>query len=263
MKKSSAHTNIHHIADPYLSDDVGGNTDGMRVAIIPARGGSKRIPGKNIKLFCGKPIIAFSIDAALQSGVVDRVIVSTDDENIARVAQDWGAEVPFVRPAEISDDFTPTIPVVKNAIEWVMKNWGKVAEVCCIYATAPFVTPGDIREAYARLKHENVQGYVFTSTTFPFPIQRAFRVKADGYCEMFHPELYNTRSQDLEEAYQDAGQFYWGKAESYLKGIEFFSNFSMPYVIPRYRVQDIDTAEDWARAEIMQWVLNEKSGDIS
>ncbi|MBV5337205.1 MAG: pseudaminic acid cytidylyltransferase [Deltaproteobacteria bacterium] len=231
----------------------------MRIAVIPARGGSKRIPGKNIKLFSGKPIIAYSIEAALESGVVDRVIVSTDDEAIAKTAEALGAEVPFVRPCDISDDYTPTVPVIKHAIEWVAANLGKVSEVCCIYATAPFVTPNGIREAYARLMQNNVQGYVFTATTFPFPIQRAFRIKADGHCEMFHPELYNARSQDLEEAYQDAGQFYWGKSESYLNEIEFFSNLSMPFVIPRYRVQDIDTTEDWARAEIMLRVLNEES----
>lgn len=229
----------------------------MKIAVIPARGGSKRIPGKNIKSFCGRPIIAYSIEAALKSGVVDHVIVSTDDEDIARVARDCGAKVPFVRPSGISDDYTPTVPVIKHAVEWVMTNWGQVSDVCCIYATAPFVTPEDIKEAYARLVNENVAGYVFTATSFPFPIQRAFRVKEDGHCEMFYPEHYNTRSQDLEEAYQDAGQFYWGRAEAYLGEVNFLSDKSKPYLLPRYRVQDIDTAEDWARAEIMWRVLNE------
>jgi pseudaminic acid cytidylyltransferase len=258
----STHTlspSINPGSDQNQHTGLTGEKNGMRIAVIPARGGSKRIPGKNIKLFAGKPIIAYSIEAALKSGVVDRVIVSTDDEAIAKTAEGLGAEVPFVRPSEISDDFTPTVPVIKHAIEWVAANWGKVSEVCCIYATAPFVTPHGIREAYERLMQNNVQGYVFTATTFPFPIQRAFRIKNDGHCEMFRPELYNARSQDLEEAYQDAGQFYWGRAESYMKEIEFFSTLSMPYVIPRYRVQDIDTAEDWERAEIMLRVLNEGS----
>lgn len=229
----------------------------MKIAVIPARGGSKRIPGKNIKHFCGNPIISYAIEAALKSGVFDRVIVSTDDQEIAKVAKAYGAEVPFVRPKELSDDMTPTVPVIKHATEWVIANWGPVSSVCCIYSTAPFVTSADIRQAYATLSDGQTSGYVFTATSFPFPIQRAFRINENGNCEMFHPEHYNTRSQDLEEAYQDAGQFYWGSGESYLSGKIFFSNDSKPHVIPRYRVQDIDTPEDWMRAEIMWRVLKE------
>lgn len=227
----------------------------MKLAVIPARGGSKRIPRKNIKLFCGRPIIAYAIDAALASGVFDRVIISTDDPDIASVGRTSGAEVPFVRPRELSDDHTPTVPVVRHAIEWVTGSWGRVSSVCCIYSTAPFVLSEDIRMAYSRLLREQVSGYVFSATSFPFPIQRAFRIKKDGCCEMFYPENYNVRSQDLEEAYQDAGQFYWGSAQSYLSNKIFFSNDSKPYLIPRHRVQDIDTSEDWMRAEIMWRVL--------
>lgn len=229
----------------------------MNIAVIPARGGSKRIPGKNIKSFCGKSIISYAIDAALNSCVFDRVLVSTDSENVAEVARDFGAEVPFVRPRELSDDYTPTVPVVRHAIEWAIANWGPVSNVCCIYATAPFVMSEDIKQAYTRLVSEQVTGYVFSATSFPFPIQRAFRIKEDGRCEMFHPEHYNTRSQDLEEAYQDAGQFYWGSVESYRSEKNFLSDDSKPYLLPRYRVQDIDTAEDWVRAEIMWRVLAE------
>lgn len=229
----------------------------MKLAVIPARGGSKRIPRKNIRPFCGKPIIAYALEAAIESGVFDRVVVSTDDEDIARVACDAGAEVPFVRPKELAGDHTPTVPVVRHAIEWVAQNWGQVGNVCCIYSTAPFVEAEDIRHAYERLMTEGVNGYVFTATSFPFPIQRAFRIKESGYCEMFHPENYNTRSQDLEEAYQDAGQFYWGAAETFLSGKFFFSNDSKPFVIPRHRVQDIDTLEDWDRAELMWRALRE------
>ena len=231
----------------------------MKIAVIPARGGSKRIPRKNIKSFCGKPIIAYSIDAALNSGVFDQVVVTTDDPEIAEVARKAGAQVPFMRPKELSDDYTPTVPVVRHAIDWMTTNRRKVSVVCCIYSTAPFISADDIRQAYLKLLNENVTGYVFTATSFPFPIQRAFRIKADGYCEMFHPEHYNTRSQDLEHAYQDAGQFYWGPAESYLSNKQFFANDSKPYVIPRYRVQDIDTIQDWTRAEIMWRVLQEVS----
>jgi pseudaminic acid cytidylyltransferase len=229
----------------------------MRIAVIPARGGSKRIPGKNIRSFNGKPIIAYSIDAALRSKVIDRVIVSTDDDSIAKVARELGAETPFIRPANLSDDITPTVPVIRHAMEWVAFNWGPVDAVCCIYATSPFVTAEDVRKAYVRLTDEKVTGYVFTATSFGFPIQRAFRLTEDGRCEMFHPEHYNTRSQDLDDAYQDAGQFYWGSAEAYRGEKIFFSTDSKPYLLPRYRVQDIDTLEDWTRAEIMMRVLNE------
>lgn len=231
----------------------------MNIAVIPARGGSKRIPGKNIRNFCGKPIIAYSIEAALQSGVIDRVVLSTDDERIAEVAREYGAETPFVRPAELADDITPTVPVIRHAVQWVLANWGPVARVCCIYATAPFITAADLRGAYERLVHDGVTGYVFTATSFGFPIQRGFRISEAGYCEMFHPENYNTRSQDLEEAYQDAGQFYWGSTEAYLSDKIFFSTDSKPYLLHRHRVQDIDTAEDWTRAELMWRLLREQS----
>lgn len=229
----------------------------MRIAVIPARGGSKRIPRKNIRLFCGKPIIVYSIEAALDADVFDQVVVSTDDAEIAEVACKAGADVPFLRPKELADDHTPTVPVIRHAIEWAMANRGKVSAVCCIYSTAPFVTAVHIREAYSKLIDEQVTGYVFTATSFPFPIQRAFRIKGDGCCEMFHPEHYNTRSQDLEDAYQDAGQFYWGLAESYLNDKMFFSTDSKPFLIPRHRVQDIDTLQDWTRAEILWRVLQE------
>lgn len=236
----------------------------MKLAVIPARGGSKRIPRKNIKFFCGQPIIGYSIQAALQSGVFDRVLVSTDDEDIARIAVDLGAEVPFFRPDQLSDDHTPTVPVVKHAIEWAINNWGTVSHVCSIYSTAPFVEANDIKSAYKKLVDEKVQGYVFTATNMPFPIQRTFRILEDGYCAMFHPENYNTRSQDLEEAYQDAGQFYWGSVSSYLSDKIIFSTDSKPYLLPRFRVQDIDTLDDWLRAEVMMRVLQEthpRNGD--
>lgn len=227
----------------------------MRLAVIPARGGSKRIPGKNIRAFCGKPIIAWSIEAARRSGVVDRVLVSTDDEEIARVAVQYGAEVPFRRPPELADDHTPTVPVIKHATAWAIEHLGPVEHVCCIYATAPFVQPGDLAESYSRLISENVAAYVFSAAAFGFPIQRAFRLTPGGFCEMFQPEQYNTRSQDLEPAYQDAGQFYWGRAQAFLEERRFMDPQSKPLVLPRHRVQDIDTLEDWERAELMWQVL--------
>lgn len=229
----------------------------MRLAVIPARGGSKRIPGKNIRAFCGKPIIAWSIEAALRSGVVDRVLVSTDDDAIAGVAREYGAEVPFRRPPGLADDYTPTVPVIKHATAWAIAHWGPVAHVCCIYATAPLMQASDLAQAYRRLVSENVAGYVFTAVGFGFPIQRAFRLTTGGFCEMFQPEHYNTRSQDLEPAYHDAGQFYWGCAEAFLEERRFMVPESKPLLLPRHRVQDIDTIEDWRRAELLWQVLNQ------
>ncbi|UXL40471.1 pseudaminic acid cytidylyltransferase [Pseudomonas fragi] len=220
----------------------------MKLAIIPARGGSKRIPRKNIKLFCEKPMIAWSIEAALQSGCFDQVIVSTDDEEIADVARRYGATVPFVRPAELSDDHTGTIPVIRHAIEWVNAQGQSVEQACCLYATAPFVSPEDIRRGFDTLL-DTGSDYAFSVTSYAFPIQRAIRLNAEGRVEMFNPEHFNTRSQDLEEAFHDAGQFYWGKADAWLQGRMIFSPASVPVALPRHRVQDIDTPEDWVRAE--------------
>ncbi len=230
----------------------------MRVAIIPARGGSKRIPRKNLKPFCGKPIIAYSIEAALQSGVFDRVIVSTDDTEIQALAREFGASTPFVRPPELADDHATTVPVIAHAVQWLQEHQGPVEHACCIYATAPFVQAADIRAAYERLVQQQVGGYVFSATGFGFPIQRAFRVGPGGFVEMFQPQNYNARSQDLEEAYQDAGQFYWGSAASFLSGKIFFSTDSQAHLLPRWRVQDIDTPEDWSRAELMHEVLRQR-----
>ncbi|MFH6564786.1 pseudaminic acid cytidylyltransferase [Pseudomonas kulmbachensis] len=219
-----------------------------QIAIIPARGGSKRIPRKNIKLFCEKPMIAWSIEAALQSGCFDQVIVSTDDEEIADVARRYGATVPFMRPTELSDDHTGTIPVIRHAIEWVNAQGQSVEQACCLYATAPFVSPDDIRRGLDTLL-DTGSDFAFSVTSYAFPIQRAIRLNAEGRVEMFNPEHFNTRSQDLEEAFHDAGQFYWGKADAWLQGRMIFSPASVPVALPRHRVQDIDTPEDWVRAE--------------
>jgi pseudaminic acid cytidylyltransferase len=234
----------------------------MKIAIIPARGGSKRIPRKNIRPFAGKPLIAYSIEAARKSGLFDRVIVTTDDEEIAAIAREYGAETPFVRPPELANDHATTVPVIKHAIEWVEAHLGPVELACCIYATAPFIQAAALRAAHDLLLAQDVTGYVFSATTFPFPIQRAFKRHPDGRVEMFHPENYNTRSQDLEEAYQDAGQFYWGSPASYRAGKIFFSTDSVAYVLPRHMVQDIDTPEDWQRAELMYDALR-RNGDLA
>jgi len=224
----------------------------MRLAVIPARGGSKRIPLKNIKEFCGKPIIAWSIEAALECDCFDEVIVSTDDVEIAEVAKQYGAASPFIRPDELSDDHTGTIPVIQHAIEWYRQHGQSPEHVCCIYATAPFVRADDIRQGLNSLLDMGCD-YAFSVTSYDFPIQRAIYITSQGRVEMFQPEYMNTRSQDLEEAFHDAGQFYWGRADAWFAGKPIFSPNAAPVILPRYRVQDIDTPEDWTRAE---WMFN-------
>jgi pseudaminic acid cytidylyltransferase len=220
----------------------------VNIAVIPARGGSKRIPRKNIRDFCGKPMIAYSIEAALQSGCFDRVIVSTDDVEIAEIAKKYGAEVPFMRPAELSNDYAGTIPVIGHAIEWLMEQGLDPQLVCCLYATAPFITPEYLQQGLQQLK-ETEAAYAFTVTSYAFPIQRAIKINPELGIEMFDPESFNTRSQDLDEAWHDAGQFYWGKAECWLTEKVIFGPESSPIILPRHQVQDIDTYEDWMRAE--------------
>ena len=222
----------------------------MKLAVIPARGGSKRIPRKNIKLFHGKPMIAWSIEAAKRAGCFDRIIVSTDDDEVASVARSYGAEVPFFRPAELSNDYVGTTPVIAHAVRWLQAAGDDPTMVCCIYATAPFVSEGDVKQALELLSTSNAD-YAFSVTSYSFPIQRAVKIKSDGRLEMFQPEYFNTRSQDLTEAFHDAGQFYWGRASAWLAEKPIFSSDPIPVVLPRYRVQDIDTAEDWLRAELM------------
>ena len=222
----------------------------MRVAVIPARGGSKRIPRKNIREFAGKPIIAWSIDAAKESDLFDRIIVSTDDAEIAEVAKQWGAEVPFMRPAELSNDYAGTTEVVAHAIEYLCNQGTKLSAVCCIYATAPFIRQADLKQGLAILEAGNWQ-YVFSATTFAFPIFRSFQKNAEGGLEMLFPEYFNTRSQDLPEVLHDAGQYYWGRPRTWTDRARIFDSNSTTVIIPRWRVQDIDTEEDWIRAESM------------
>ena len=222
----------------------------MNIAIIPARGGSKRIPNKNIKPFAGKPIISYSIEAARESGVFDKIIVSTDDEEIMRTAIEYGAQVPFVRPSNLSDDLTPTAPVIDHALQWMHSNNMQTAYACCIYATAPFLRPEYIRQGFDLIKNKKVSS-VFSVTTFPFPIFRALEIKEKGHLAMFWPEHELSRSNDLPEAYHDAGQFYWLDSDRFLKRKKLYSSDAFPVILPRYLVQDIDTMEDWETAERM------------
>ena len=229
----------------------------MNVCVIPARGGSKRIPRKNIKEFNGKPIIAYSIEAALKSNLFERVIVSTDDEEIKRIAESYGAEVPYIRPIELSGDLSGTIPVIQHAIEWLEHRNFKLSNICCLYATAPFVNIKTLKKSYEMFKNHN-SSYCFGVASFSFPIQRAVRIAKSGRINMFQPENFLKRSQDLEDAYHDAGQFCWGRVSAFKENEFVFSECSIPYVIPRHLVQDIDTNEDWIRAELMHQLLNTK-----
>jgi pseudaminic acid cytidylyltransferase len=225
------------------------------VAIIPARGGSKRMPNKNIKSFAGRPIISYSIKAAQETNLFDRIIVSTDSEAIAEVAKTCNAEVPFIRPAELADDFTGTVPVLLHALNWLNEHNYPTVYFCCIYATAPFVQPEYIIEGFNLLEKRKATN-AFSVTTFPYPIFRALKIAGDGHVKMFWPEHENSRSNDLPEAYHDAGQFYWGNTEKFMNRKTFFSSDTVPIVIPRYLVQDIDTPEDWEAAKKMYSVLH-------
>ena len=231
----------------------------MKIAIIPARGGSKRIPRKNIRLFNGKPMLAWSVDAALQSGVFDRVIVSTDDQDIAAMARAAGAEVPFLRPASLADDFTGTGPVICHAIQWLRDQQQAPSLVGCIYATAPLLLPVDLQQAASALEHNAALKFVFSGCRFSFPIQRALYRNAQGQIEPVQPDAIPKRSQDLPETFHDAGQFYLGQAQHWLDGLPMFAPHSFLQELPQHRVQDIDTEADWQRAELLQQLLLQTS----
>ena len=222
----------------------------MKIAVIPARGGSKRIPRKNIRSFYSKPMIAWSILAAKASGVFDRIVVSTEDPEIAAIAKEWGAEVPFIRPPELADDFTTTVDVMAHACGWAESEGLAVEATCCLYATAPFVDPLDIKRGVDMLR-DGKWTYAFTVTEYATPIFRSFEILASGGVQMFYPDEFNSRSQDLPKAYHDAGQFYWAPSSSWRERKPIFDRTACPIVIPRWRVQDIDTDEDWVRAEMI------------
>jgi N-acylneuraminate cytidylyltransferase len=225
----------------------------MTVCVIPARGGSKRIPRKNVLDFCGKPMIAWPIEVALESGCFDKVVVSTDDDEIAQVALAYGADVPFRRDASLSDDQTTTVPVISDAIKQM--NLSAQTPVCCLYATSPFVLAADLQQGL-KLLQGSVAPFIMSVTSYAFPIQRALRRRTNGVVEMLNPQHMLTRSQDLEEAWHDAGQFYWAQAHSWTSGKAIFESGAQGLVLPRYRVQDIDTVADWVTAEKMMQARN-------
>lgn len=220
----------------------------MKLAIIPARGGSKRIARKNIKRFAGKPMIAYAIEAALACDVIDRVIVSTEDDEIADIAARYGADRPFARPASLADDTTPTVPVIAHALEAVRDQGWSVEFACCIYPGVPFLRSADLAAAFELLQRSDGRGYTFPVAEFPSPIQRALKRDAAGALAPFQPEHTLTRTQDLEPAYYDAGQFYWATAQTWLAGLDIHSN-AHAIVLPALRAIDIDTPEDWDKAE--------------
>ena len=218
------------------------------VAIITARGGSKRIPKKNVKDFCGKPIIAYSIEAALESGLFEEVMVSTDSEEIADVAKQYGAKIPFMRSDETSNDFADTTDVLKEVLQRY-KERGRVFEkFCCIYPTAPFVTGKKLRDSYELLSEDDIYN-VIPMVPFSFPPQRGM-VRDGKYIRPAHPEYINERSQDLEEILHDCGQFYWCKTDAFFENPDFLANHTAPFILPDTEVQDIDNISDWEMAEI-------------
>ncbi|MBR9885563.1 MAG: pseudaminic acid cytidylyltransferase [Oceanospirillales bacterium] len=227
------------------------------VAIIPARGGSKRIPRKNIREFAGQPLIAYSIKAAQESGVCDRVIVSTDDDEIAQVARAYGAEIPFIRPQSLSDDFTGTGAVVDHALAWLVEHGDMPAFVCCIYATAPLISAERIATAFQQLEQNAQMVHAFSVGRFSYPVHRGLMRDGDGI-RMLYPEHMMTRSQDLPEVLHDAGQFYWTRLGSEASA-PMFGPKSIPILLPDWQVKDIDTEEDWRHAEILYKVMKAES----
>ncbi len=222
----------------------------MKIAIIPARGGSKRIPKKNIRNFCGKPIINWSIEAALKSKLFDHIILSTDCNETITIAQNYNALVTFLRPKKLSDDHTTTTEVINHAINEFENLYHKVEIVCCIYATAPFISPYYLKEGFKKLKIANTK-YSFAATEYSFPIQRALKKNHRGQIEMLDSKYLNIRSQDLEKTFHDAGQFYWGWRDSFLNNLPIFYKNSQIIILPKNLAIDIDTEEDWKFAELM------------
>lgn len=222
----------------------------MNILVIPARGGSKRIPKKNVRSFHGKPMIAWSILAAQRSQIFDSILVSTDDNEIRAIAREWGADAPFLRPANLADDYATTGKVMAHAVEWVRSNGLRPRAVCCLYATAPFVSSDDIVRGEVELLSGG-WNYAFSATDYAAPVFRAFKPTQHGGTEMLFPDKFEMRSQDLPEVWHDAAQFYWGLPEVWLQEKKIFDSLAKPIHIPRWRVQDIDTLEDWKRAEML------------
>jgi pseudaminic acid cytidylyltransferase len=226
----------------------------MKLCVIPARGGSKRIPRKNIRTFCGKPMIAWAIDCAIQSRLFDKIIVSTDDASIADVARAAGAETPFLRPAALADDLTPTVPVIAHAVDACEKISWSIEYACCIYPCVPFLETSDLEQGF-ELMQNNDAFFSYPVTDYSHPIQRAMRRLPSGQMQFLQPEHEIARTQDLERMYHDAGQFYWGKASAWKANMKMHTA-GIGLVVPNWRVVDIDNEDDWIRAELLHQVVN-------
>ena len=224
------------------------------IAIIPARGGSKRIPRKNIRPFLGKPVIAYSIAAALQSGLFDEVMVSTDDEEIAEVARQYGAKVPFMRSATTADDYATTADVMLEVLECYKKQGIEFDTLCCVYSTAPFVTADSLKSAYHLLAEKKFDA-VFTAVAYSYPVQRGLKID-DVKIRMVWPEYIQSRSQDLEMIYHDAGQFYISKVEPFYQHKDFWGANTGGIILSELEVQDLDTLTDWKLAEMKYQLLH-------
>ena len=226
----------------------------MRVAIIPARGGSKRIPRKNIRQFNGKPVVAWAILASQESKLFDYIVISTDDNEIKLIAEQYGAIAPFVRPAEISDDYTPTVPVIAHAIKEIDRLYRHVEYACCIYPCSPLLASDDLVKAFNILESTGVD-FVYPVVEYPHSIYRSMEQSKDGKMEFLYPQYELTRTQDLKKTYHDAGQFYWGKAEAW-KGLKKMHTNGLGMEIPSYKTVDIDTEDDWKKAELLSQLFS-------
>ena len=227
----------------------------MRVAIIPARGGSKRIPKKNIKNFAGFPMIYYAINTAIESNLFSRIIVTTDDEEIVKIAKGLGAEIPFIRNKDLSDDFTPTVPVIADCLSQIDKD-NLIEEVCCIYPCVPFLTANDLLESY-KIFSNNKNCYCFPVIEFPSPIQRALKLENNAKLKSINEGNELTRTQDLEPIYYDAGQFYWGSVKTWFEN-DILHSDAYGFIVEGSRFIDIDTQSDWERALLMKEIINKR-----
>ena len=226
------------------------------VAVIPARGGSKRIPNKNIRLFHGKPMIGYAIESAKSSALFSEILVSTDSPEIREVALAFGASVPFLRPAQLADDHTGTTPVVKHALCWMADQHEAYDAACCIYPTVPLLTPEWLRAGHARLAADPALNFAFSVGRYSYPVWRSLRRNERGGVEMLFPQHAQSRSQDLPGVYHDAGQFYWGRWDAWLQDRPLFSDHSAMVEMLPWRVIDIDTEDDWRIAELYYSLVN-------
>lgn len=225
------------------------------LCIIPARGGSKRIPRKNIKPFMGKPIMAYSIEAALKSGIFDEVMVSTDDDEFAEVARQYGAKVPFMRSAATANDYATTEDVLIEVLDEYKKQGREFDNICCLYSTAPFVTSERLCEAFSNMQQENADA-IFTVVAYSYPIQRCLHI-VDGKIGMKWPEYQTARSQDIETVYHDAGQFYFARVPQLRIEKDLWMKNCIPLILPETEVQDLDTLTDWQMAEMKFHLLKQ------